>query len=297
MTQTLTPADLEKRKSAEQRAEDIAYTINHSLACTATDFINPIVNTFTEGRIKAIGGCGHDHSKDGGHCHHVPAPTADTWWGRVKQSSKNSFSRERLMQWTKGEFIGDFGAVPLTIFVQRAFPNFMNGTRKLIEPLMGGIFRYGVERDSKRWARRHDVDTSSAAYRQHVDEVYEHEMSHLPQAVVWTGFALALNVGYQKYKDATRPLAGLLAACMSGMAVTAGLVVAARAIAPHKVREFDKATSEHVMLPATRVVGKLFGVDDAAVDRMAAEQERLHEGWQARIEAQEQDKTKTATRA
>ena len=40
-SEDLTPAEHEKRKTADQGAEDIAYTINHSLDCTLTDFLNP----------------------------------------------------------------------------------------------------------------------------------------------------------------------------------------------------------------------------------------------------------------
>jgi hypothetical protein len=283
------PVAHEKTKTKAQRAEDIAYTINHSIACTVTDFINPVVNTFTEGKIKGVGGCGHDHSKDGGHGHgshsHSPAPGAK-WWDRVKHSVRTSFSKDRLVSWAKGEFIGDFGAVPLTIAMQRWLPGTMDRIRRFIEPVMGPLFRYGIERDSKQWANQNNVKVGSDEFKAHKRDVYEHEMSHLPQAVMWTTFSLGLNVAYQKYKDATRPITNLLISAMSGMAVTAALVVGARAVAPRKVRQFDKVTSETLFLPATKVVGKLFGVDSETVERVVKQEERLKEdGWVKKTEA------------
>lgn len=40
----------EQRKTEQQRAEDIAYTINHSLYCTLTDFLNPPIDAVEKPR-------------------------------------------------------------------------------------------------------------------------------------------------------------------------------------------------------------------------------------------------------
>lgn len=338
--QALTPQARERAKSREQRAEDIAYTINHSIYCTLTDFINPPVNAATDNWLRwLIPGCGHDHSKDGHapaahadapvlprgqvhaavqahvhgpHCNHGPAlvtlgvpaakpaphvcshghihmPAHATRWEKVKFATRHAFSRERFIQYAKGEFIGDFGAVPITIGMQRLFPGVMQALRSVAEPVMKPLFRWGVERSSREWAQTRGVDPGSEAYRQHVNGVYEHEMSHFPQAMVWTAASLGLNVGYQMHADKT-PLPLLekaalkSASVLSGVLVTAGVVVAARALAPHRVREFDQWTSSNFILPSTKVVGKIFGVDEAAVERMAAKRaEFSDEGWTRRV--------------
>ena len=297
----LSPQEFERKKTEEQRAEDIAYTINHSLYCTLTDFLNPPINAATDGYLRwLIPGCGHDHSKDGGHhhehgetCshHHHHDEISGTRWEKVKRASANAFSKERFIEYAKGEFIGDFGAVPLTIGVQRYFPNFMNGVRKLTEPVMRPFFNYGIEQSSKRWAKEHNVNISSPEYTAHKQAVYDHEMNHFPQAVVWTGFSLGLNTAYQMYADKSPiPFAEKLAlksgSVLSGVLVTAGVVVAARAMAPHKVREFDQWTSSNVILPATKVVGKAFGVDEQTVDRMAEKEKHFSEkgsNWKERV--------------
>ncbi|MDX2113106.1 MAG: hypothetical protein SFW63_05195 [Alphaproteobacteria bacterium] len=320
--------DQEQRKTSAERAEDIAYTINHSLACTLTDFINPIINSYTDGKIRGIGGCGHDHSKDGGHHHghdhkhehkhdhhehgpgckhhhhhhehphespHAHAPRGSlTRLDKLKLAIREGFTKERLIQWAKGEFIGDFGAVPLTIATQRLAPGMMQGIRTLSDPIMGPLFKTGIGMGSKRWAKEHGVEVGSPEYEQHVKAVYEHELSHFPQAVAWTGYSLALNVGYQMHADQTayqsfaHKLASKSTAAITGMAVTAGLVVAARVAAPHTVRKFDQWTSSNVLLPTTKFVGKFFGVDSDAVDRMAAHEEALKEGrWTERLSEQQ----------
>ena len=83
-------------KSSAQHAENIAYTINHALACTATDFIDPWIGRMTQKylRQRVSIGCGHDHSADHG----------TAWQGVV------------------GELVGDFGAVPVTVAVQHYAP-------------------------------------------------------------------------------------------------------------------------------------------------------------------------------
>ena len=83
----------ERQKTREQRAEDIAYTINHSIYCTLTDFINPPINAVTDNWLRwLIPGCGHDHSGDakghdgsisvghvhGSSCNHSPATHVHT---------------------------------------------------------------------------------------------------------------------------------------------------------------------------------------------------------------------------
>lgn len=396
----LSATEFERRKTPAERAEDIAYTINHSLYCTLTDFINPPINAATDGWLRwLIPGCGHDHSKDGGHGHvhtaacghshgayspscghvHMTAPdagvtidaghtsftvldnhhdhvhgpncnhghhhdhhhdhphvpvavgehghshtmrcgpvscTADSGshihtfacgqthafsaggkplsrWERVKLATKHAFSGERFMQYAKGEFIGDFGAVPLTIGLQRAFPGFMDGLRKVSEPVMGPVFKWGIELDSKGWAKKNGIDIESKEYKDHVKDVYEHEMRHFPQAIAWTGFSLGLNVAYQMHADKTvmpTPQKLLLktTSCLSGIVVTAGMVVAARALAPHRMRGFDQWTSKNVILPTTRGVGGLFGVDNDAVNRMIEKHDKLdHATWAERLASEQ----------
>lgn len=295
----LSPAEYERQKTEQQQAEDIAYTINHSLYCTLTDFLNPPINAATDGWLRwLIPGCGHDHSKDGGHHHHHEHGESckhhhhheppKSRWEKVKLASKQAFSKERFVQYAKGEFIGDFGAVPLTIGVQRMFPNFMNGVRKLCEPVMRPLFKWGVERDNKDWAKKHNVAADSQEYKDHAAKVYEYEMSHFPQAVVWTGFALGLNTAYQMHADKSPiPFSQKFllksTSVLSGVLVTAGVVVAARALAPNKMHAFDTWTGEKAILPATKVVGKLFGVKEEDVDRMLEKEQEIHEGgWTAR---------------
>jgi len=300
----------EQQKDSMQRAEDIAYTINHSLYCTLTDFINPPINAATDGYLRwLIPGCGHDHSHSAGHthehgeaCHHHHEPQGATRWEKFKSASKTAFSKERFFEYAKGEFIGDFGAVPVTIAAQRFFPSFMHGLRKLSEPLVRPLFAFGIERSSKKWAKEQGYAEGSPEYEAHKREVYEHEIGHFPQAIVWTGASLGGNIAYQMYADKTpmafdRKLALKSSSVLSGVLVTAGMVVAARALAPDTMHRMDRWTSKKIILPATKAVGSLVGVDEAAVDRMVSKEQALaHGSWQQRMQT-EQDQERGVLRS
>lgn len=277
-----TPDDREKKKNEAQRAVDIAYTINHALACTATDFIDPYFGNLTQkylGKRFSIG-CGHDHSKDNhhdhGHKHHGP-PCAHP---------HHHHHAGNLKHWWIGEVVGDFGAVPVTIAAQRYFPGFMNGLRKMMEPMLGGFFRKGAERSSKKWAQAQGVSADSQEFKDHVEAVYQHEVSHLPQALMWTTSSIAINLCTQRAIGNKGPFWQLAAGKAVGASISAGLVVGGRGLAPGAAEKWDNFTSEKLFLPATKAVGSLFGVRKEDIDRMAEEQKELKgESWTERAKS------------
>jgi len=256
-----TPQQHEAAKTESERAQDIAYTINHALACTATDFIDPYFGNLTQkylGRRVSIG-CGHDHSHDDAPCEH---------------------DHGHLKHWWIGEVIGDFGAVPVTIAAQRYLPGFMNGLRNIMEPLLGGFFRKGAERSARKWATEQGIDTASQDYKDRVEFIYRHEVDHLPQALMWTVSSIAINLATQRAVGNRGPFWQLAAGKAVGASISAGLVVGGRGAAPGAAEKWDNFTSEHLFLPATKTLGKLFGVKKEDVDRMAETQKEITgESW------------------
>ena len=121
-TQNLTPEEIERNKTPKQKAEDVSYTFNHSIICTFTDFIDPYIGNVIQ---KKLGN---------------------------KSQLPNSYI---------SEFIGDFGAVPLTIAAQRLFPSMMYSLQQIAEPAFKGIFLNGAERNAKDWAKERGYSTDS----------------------------------------------------------------------------------------------------------------------------------------
>lgn len=279
--------DHENKKSDTERAVDIAYTINHALACTATDLIDPYFGNLTQkylGKRFSIG-CGHDHSKDGhhdhGHEHHGP-PCAHPH-NHHDHHHHHHHHDSHLKHWWIGEVVGDFGAVPVTIAAQRSFPSLMNGLRKMMEPLLGGFFRKGAERSSRKWAEAQGIATDSQTFKDHVEAVYQHEVSHLPQALMWTVSSIAINLCTQRAIGNKGPLWQLAAGKTVGAGISAGLVVGGRGLAPDAAEKWDRFTSDKLFIPATKAAGKLFGVTQQDINSMVEKQKELEgKSWTER---------------
>lgn len=250
----LSTAERRKRAREAERAEDVAYTINHAFACTATDFIDPYVGHLTQkflGKEVSIG-C-HEH--EGAHDH-----------GPKRDGSK-------LSHWWIGEVVGDFGAVPITIGIQRTMPGLFDGIGRLMEPVLGPLFRKGAHRSAQKWAKQQGMDPASQECKNREEEIYRHEARHLPQALLWTVSSIALNLTTQRMIGNPAPFWHLAAGKAAGAGISAGLVVGGRAFAPETARKWDQLTSKHLFIPATKAVTGMLGIDDKVVDKIAAEQE------------------------
>jgi len=215
------PAKLEDAKSKKQRVEDVAYTLNHSLVCTATDFIDPYVGNLIQ-----------------------------------KHLGNNS----QLKDCWIAEFAGDFGAVPFTIAMQRMFPSFMRSLSQAAEPIVGKFFHNGAERAAQEWAKEHNLSVESPEYKKRVEKIYQYEMSHVPQALMWTVSSIAINVSMQRFLGNSAPISHIIAGKMGGAALTAGITTGGRGLFPRKAEKWDKFTSEKIFLPVQDLVNNTFGI-------------------------------------
>ncbi|MBX9725752.1 MAG: hypothetical protein K2X09_00680 [Rickettsiales bacterium] len=256
--------DHEKEKTANQRAEDVAYTINHALSCGTTDVVLQPALAAAFGINVGCGEHGHAHGK--------------------QQLTLKTFAHE-AGHYLKGEIIGDFAAVPLTIGVQRFFPSFMHGLRTLFEPLLGWAFRGGANRTARHWGKEHGLAPDDAQVKAHADEMYEHEVSHLPQAVVWNMFAYPIGAVAQKIGGHGRSYPEIFKSKLVGAAVSNGLLIGGRMVAPGAAQKWDAMTGDNIFLPVSKTVGKLFGVDEDAIERAAKkDKDRKAPVWSTRVE-------------
>jgi hypothetical protein len=284
-----TPEEIEKEKTVDARANDIAYTINHAVSCGVTDVVlQPII-------AAAFGinvGCGdpshHHHSHDhGDHHHHTHHNHAEHSHSKPKLTLK-SFAHEAA-HYFKGEIIGDAAAVPLTIAVQRLFPNFMNGLSKLLEPAFGWAFRLGANHTAHVWAKQHGLDQNAQEVGDHAEAIYQHEITHLPQAVVWNMFAYPIGAVAQKVGGHNRPWPEIFKSKLVGAVVSNGILIGGRMIAPGAAQKWDQMTGEHIFMPVSKTVGGLFGVDQKTMEKAARRQkDSADEQWQDRLEERKQ---------
>lgn len=256
---SLTPAEIESSKTPKQKAEDIAYTLNHTLVCTTTDWIDPVFGNFIQ---KKLGN---------------------------KSQLPNAYA---------AEFIGDFGSIPVTIAAQRLFPSSMNWIRKAAEPIFKRIFLSSAERSAKNWAEERGYKISSEEYKQKVHKIYEYEMSHLPQAFVWTVSTVGLNVVAQRAMGNKAPIHHITAGKVGGSAISVVLTLGGRTMFPRKAEKLDKWTSQNIILPLEDKVYDTLGVKHDELEASIHPQHKENgdeKGWTDRVKTKENSKFSNIT--
>lgn len=245
-----TPQEAEADKSSQERAEDISYTLNHAIACTITDM----------------------------------AEMGFDYYVRKKAFDKDV----NMFHIIVGEMSGDFLAVPLTVAMQRYFPGFMQQLAKGTELFLGPLFRIGANNTAKSWAKREGIAIESNEYHQKVqrkaDEIYQYEVSHLGQALMWTTSSIAINMGTQKILDPKVPLSEMLAGKAAGAALSAGVLLAVRSLAPKTAHRWDQAVSKHVLLPVSKAINKALGIKNPSEEHPPKPQNTSGKEWTKRLE-------------
>ncbi len=241
------PLAKERAKTKKQRAEDIAYTLNHTAVCTATDFIDPYVGNAVQ---------------------------------------KHLGNKSQLANCWTAEIIGDFGSVPVTIGIQRIFPGFMSRVSELAEPIFHKAFLKGAKHDTAAWAQRHGYSIGSEEYNSRVERIYNYEVQHISQALVWTASSVVLNIASQRLMGNKAPIIHIAAGKIGGAALTAGITVGGRAIFPRKAEQLDKFTSEKILLPLKSKIDKALDLDDDGHHANASKYSRIaHDAnWKKRVE-------------
>ena len=256
----LTARELEKSKASLERAEDVAYTINHAISCLTTDvFIAPSFSALLSGG-KLNWKC---YLHEAGH-------------------------------YFKGEVAGDFLAVPLAIGVQRFFPGFMEGVNKFLDPLATPLFRHGSQRAAERWGKKHGLEADNQEVVDRAAAIFNHEKGKLKFVAMWNVFAFPIGVAVQAMLEDKHGHQGhshggsigkIIAFKSLGALVSNGMLLAWRATMPDAAERFDKLDSKYIIRPTTRVFGKLFGINDDDVKRMEEKEKSLEAApkWTARV--------------
>ena len=270
------PADKEKKKTPQQKAEDISYTINHAIVCGMVDlgvlpfshdiehFLDKkgVTPAIKKGIMKVIT-LGHpdDHDHGGGGCSAHPKGSAE---------ARKNDRMAHLKEYFKGEVYGDFGAVFATVGIQRFAPGFMEKINKTFEPAIKPLFMWNAKRSATYWARSNNLPISGEEYERKVEQLYKHERDHFAQALVWTLTSSALNIGIQsrsslRKKELGQSFLDVLVNVGTTNSIKAGAVftavVGGRAVAPQTAKNIDGFTSTHIFAPVVNTVGGIFGLE------------------------------------
>lgn len=252
---SLGATEREKAKGAVEKGQDLAYTLNHMFACFSFDFaVIPLFGSLTQ---KAIG----------------KSLTPDAFEDKYKP---HGAVEGKGLAWVLGELVGDIGAVPVTIMMQRMFPGFMSGIQSAIEPPLAGVFRHGAHKRATRWGKEQGLDAADPRIKAKEEEVYRYEVDHLPQAFMWTASSIAINIASQRYLFGNNQVPLWVLGVSKGVATAASAValIGTRSMFPDVVHKSDTWASENLVVPATRAVGGLLGIKPAA-----------KEPWEQRVKA------------
>lgn len=232
------PSSPEASKTARQKREDLAYTINHTIVCGTKDVLEPF---FTNWIQRTFGS--------------QPPPD-------------KPHLRGNLREWFIGEATGDLGAVPVTIAIQRLAPGFMAGMGDRLEGAFGTHFRKGAQQAAKEWALEHRLPADDPKVKEREERYYRYEMDHLPQAAVWTVSSIGMNIGTQKLLPVVTQgrlgnpenIGKLFLFKSIGAAVAAGALFTARSSSPRLAHRWDRWIAEHVFSPAEKAVEEVLGI-------------------------------------
>ena len=286
----LSPAEREANKTRAQRAEDIAYTLNHALSCGTNDmFIAPTISALLGVQV----GCAdptHDHGVHEHHHHdHHPHNAHDgrthrsfsKWPAKflppepspqVQAAKKFDWKiyRSEALHYLKGEIVGDALAVPLTIATQRFFPALMAGIGTLVEPVAAPFFRRGANASAEKWGADAGLDADAPEVVARAQALYHSEMQHLPQAVMWNVFAFPIGVVTQKMGGHGSSYARIIRNKSIGALISNALLLGGRAMAPNIAQQWDAMNSRYLIAPVTGLVGEASGLKHSDVARWAA---------------------------
>lgn len=263
------------------------YTLNHTLACTYYDIPGPfIAAAFSTGidRLKGKESTGpwwrkakekHDHAHGHGHGHdhdhdHAKGSLGGAFWDSTKH-------------WIVGEMAGDFGAILPTVAIQHYAPGFMGMLRKGLEPVFGPVFRRSANRAARQQATAFGMQADEATIKARADDIYEHEMAHLPLAFVWTPISAAINIAVQKnVMGSDHSWGNLITSKAATASLATGTVFAVRSLAPTQVQKFETGMNDKIITPAMQRVGKLVGMDEERI-RDALDNSESPKEWADRI--------------
>lgn len=321
-TTSLTPAEYESQKTRQQKAEDIIYTLNHAVTCLSiTDLfvVGAIANVYKQITGK-IPGWHHDHG-DGyspanwlmdritgawktkelpahDHDHHDHGPACDHGHDHAhghdhgpeltpKSSGTDALKKawHNSKGWLLSEAIGDLGAVPVTVGLQRFTPGLMSDIRRGIEPMLGKSFRKNTQKAAAEWGIKHGKAADSDEVVDYAHTLYEYEMSHMPQMATWTVLSVAMNYGairllgnkFPEYFEDVK-FKDFMANKLIGASITGGLVLGVRAFTPGGAHKWDETVGKKVIAPVTKRVGRLFGIEADEVDNFHQERARRESG-------------------
>lgn len=210
----------------KRTGREIAFGIQQTLACWATDFIDPYISQWYQ-------------NKYGVKEHEV---TAKHTWG--------------------GEVIGDSSAFFVYMGIKRLFTAPVDAaialTKKVCDPLLTKVGNKSL----KGWARERHISTDDPAYQAKLDSYKEFQAENLVDTGIIAASSTVINVGAQRALGNKQGLGLILVSKLIGAVATMGSMLGLRTALPNATKALDDELSERYFSKVVRGVQKVFGVSE-----------------------------------
>lgn len=221
--------------------KDIAFGIQQTIACWATDFIDPYVSKWFQDKFKSQ----HHHGT-----------LAHTWGG---------------------EIVGDTTAFFSFLAVRKFFPQAIDWIRHGAETLGAGFYERSGKKSLRSWAQDHHLHEDSPEYQKKLAEWKHFQSDNFAKSSVITIGSIVFNVMTQKAMGNTHTLPVITGSKLTGAAITMAGMLGLRFVAPDATRALDDELNQRYFNPLIHKTQKLFGVtpDDAEKKNVGKHTKRL----------------------
>ncbi|MFO0388569.1 MAG: hypothetical protein ACK502_02460 [Alphaproteobacteria bacterium] len=220
-TSDIPSRDLPKDK---RTGREISFGIQQTIACWATDFIDPAVGQWFQNKH------GHKH-------HHVSAKHT---WG--------------------GEIAGDSAAFFIYMGVKRLFTKpmdmFTAGVKHALNPVYEKLGRKSLE----QWRKAQHLEVDDPAYQKKLEAYKEFQAENWVDSGIIATSSTAMNVLVQRKLGNHQPIHIILGGKLIGAGATIASMLGMRTAVPDATKKLDEELSERYFSKIARGVGKIFGV-------------------------------------
>ena len=219
---------------------EISFGIQQTLACWATDFIDPYVGKWYQNRF-------------GNKQHEVT--NAHTWGGEVMGDSAAFFvylGAKRML------------SKPIDAMTQLA--------KKATDPLYDRMGRKSL----KDWRKEHHISKDDPRYLQRLENYKEFQAENLVDSTIIASSSTVINVAAQRALGNKQGIGLILTSKLIGAVLTMGSMLGLRSALPESTKTLDDELSERYFSKVVRAVQRLMGAAEDKPELPDPDDEHSH---------------------
>lgn len=204
---------------------EIAFGLQQTLACWATDFIDPYIGKWYQ-------------NKYGNKAHEV---TSKHTWG--------------------GEIFGDSAAFFVYIGAKRLFTRPIDAITKYVKKAADPVLDPLAARSLRDWKKREGLSDGDVRYRQKIEEYEQFQAENIVDSSIIAASSTLINVGTQRALGNKQAFGLILTSKVIGAALTMGTMLGLRTALPTSMKTLDDELGDRYFSKAIRGTQRLFGAE------------------------------------